>query len=116
MIALAALALLAATPTAAVAPLEVIAPGPQGPLAGTLLDPDPKAPAILIIPGSGPTDRDGNNPAGVAGGPYRQLAEALAAKGIATLRIDKRGMFGSKAALADPYRSTTSGYADDVHA
>ncbi|WP_353203626.1 alpha/beta fold hydrolase [Sphingomonas sp.] len=114
---LAVAALLAASPAvAAPPPVELTAPGPQGSLAGTLLDPDPTAPLVLIIPGSGPTDRDGNNPAGVAGGPYRQLAEALAAKGIATLRIDKRGLFGSRAAVADPNAATTAGYADDVQA
>lgn len=109
---------LAAPPAAAGAPtpVEITAPGPQGPLAGTLLDPDRAAPLVLIVPGSGPTDRDGNSPAGVAGGPYRQLAEALAVDGIASVRIDKRGMFGSKAAFADVYASTTQGYADDVHA
>ena len=92
-------AALAASPALAAppAPVELTAPGPEGPLAGTLLDPDGKAPLVLLIPGSGPTDRDGNNPLGVAGGPYRQLAEALAANGIGTLRIDKRGLFGSKA-------------------
>jgi hypothetical protein len=106
----------APVPASLPAPVEVTAPGPEGALAGTLLDPDSKAPVVLIIPGSGPTDRDGNNPMGVAGGPYRQLAEALAADGVASVRIDKRGMFGSKAALADVNASTTAGYAGDVHA
>ena len=117
---LSAVVLLAASPAFAApvapTPVELTAPGPQGPLGGTLLDPDTKAPLIMIIPGSGPTDRDGNNPIGVAGGPYRQLAEALAARGIATLRIDKRGMFGSKGAVADPNAATIAGYADDVEA
>ncbi|PTS82566.1 alpha/beta hydrolase [Sphingomonas sp. HMWF008] len=114
---LAIAALFVASPAvAAPTPVELTAPGPQGSLAGTLLDPDPKGPLVLIIPGSGPTDRDGNSPLGVAGGPYRQLAEALAAKGIATLRIDKRGLFGSEAAVADPNAATTGGYADDVQA
>ncbi|MES2097485.1 MAG: alpha/beta fold hydrolase [Pseudomonadota bacterium] len=109
---------LAAMPAAAqtLTPVELTAPGPEGPLAGTLIDPDPKAPLVVILPGSGPTDRDGNNRLGVAGGPYRQLAEALAAKGIATLRADKRGQFASKAAQADPYGATIAGYADDAHA
>jgi uncharacterized protein len=113
-----AVAALAASPASAAppAPVELTAPGPEGPLAGTLLDPDAKAPLVLLIPGSGPTDRDGNNPLGVAGGPYRQLAEALAAKGIATLRIDKRGLFGSKAAQADPNAVTAADYAADVQA
>ena len=71
-------------------PLE--APGPLGPLRGTLLSPaapdTPSAPVVLIVPGSGPTDRDGNNPLGVKASAYRLLAEGLAAKGIATVRID----------------------------
>jgi alpha-beta hydrolase superfamily lysophospholipase len=95
---------------------ELTVPGPQGPIAGTLVDPDGKGPAIVIIPGSGPTDRDGNNPLGVKAAPYRMLAEALAARGIATLRADKRGLFGSKAALADPSAVTIADYAGDAHA
>jgi pimeloyl-ACP methyl ester carboxylesterase len=110
-------ALVGATPAIAqTTPVELTAPGPEGALAGTLIDPDPTAPLVLILPGSGPTDRDGNNRIGVAGGPYRQLAEALAAKGIATLRIDKRGQFASKAAQADPYGASIAGYADDTRA
>ena len=113
-IAMAGAALLAAatTPTG----VEVTIPGPQGALAGTLVDPDKDAPAILIIPGSGPTDRDGNNPLGVKGGVYRQLAEALAAKGVATLRVDKRGLFGSKDAITDANDVTIAAYAADAHA
>ncbi|WP_066800330.1 alpha/beta hydrolase [Sphingomonas soli] len=99
-----------------VAPVEVTAPGPDGPLAGTLLDPGAPAPAILILPGSGPTDRDGNNPLGVAAASYRLLAEGLAERGIATLRIDKRGSFGSKAAATDPNAVTISDYANDARA
>lgn len=93
--AIAALAMLSLQPVGT----EVSAPGPQGPLRGTLLAPQAEARAtILIIPGSGATDRDGNNPMGVTAAPYRLLAEALAEQGIATVRIDKRGLFGSAAA------------------
>jgi hypothetical protein len=113
-IAMAGAALLAAAP--APVGVEVTISGPQGTLAGTLVDPGKDPPAILIIPGSGPTDRDGNNPLGVKGGVYRQLAEALAAKGVATLRIDKRGMFGSKAAIPDANDVTIAAYAADAHA
>ncbi len=60
-------------------------------LQGTLLAAGKHAPAALIIAGSGPTDRDGNNPLGVHGQTYKLLAEGLAAKGITTLRYDKRG-------------------------
>lgn len=94
--------------------VEVTAPGPIGPLAGTLIDPDPKGPLLLLLPGSGPTDRDGNSGMGVAGGPYRQLAEALAARGVGTLRVDKRGLGGSRGAVADGNRVTMADYAGDA--
>lgn len=113
------LAIVAVSAAAAPTPLvttELTVPGPQGPVAGTLVDPDGKGPAIVIIPGSGPTDRDGNNPLGVKAASYRMLAEALAARGIATLRADKRGLGASKAAMADPSAVTIADYAGDAHA
>lgn len=94
----------------------ITAPGPNAPLAGTLVDAGRSAPTVVIVPGSGPTDRDGNNPLGVTAAPYRLLAEALAGKGISTVRIDKRGMFGSKAAIADPNAVTIADYAGDARA
>lgn len=99
---------------AVVSAIPMTAPGPSGTLAGTLLDAGPKTPVVLIIPGSGPTDRDGNNPLGVTAAPYRLLAEALAAKGVSTVRIDKRGMFGSKEAISDPNKVTIGDYSSDT--
>jgi len=91
------------------------APGPTGPLKGTLLSPALKpTEVVLIVPGSGPTDRDGNNPMGVKASTYRLLAEGLAWRGIATLRIDKRGMFASAAAVKDANAVTIADYVDDV--
>ena len=93
------------------------APGPKGPLKGTLLTPNAKPTSVaLIIPGSGPTDRDGNNPPGVNASPYRLLAEGLASKGFATLRIDKRGMFASALAVDNANAVTIADYVDDVRA
>lgn len=109
---LAPLALLAASPDSS----EISAPGPLGPLAGTMIEADRDAPVVLILPGSGPTDRDGNNALGVKATPYRLLAEALAAQGISSVRIDKRGMLGSRAAIADPNAVTIADYAADVRA
>jgi len=100
---------------AAAAASAVSAPGPQGDLSGTLVDAGRNAPVVLIIPGSGPTDRDGNNPLGVTAAPYRLLAEALAERGVSTVRADKRGMFGSKAAAADANAVTIADYAADAH-
>jgi uncharacterized protein len=95
----------------------VQAPGPLGSLKGTMLAPAAgNAPMMLIIPGSGPTDRDGNNPHGVKASTYRLLAEGLAARGIGSVRIDKRGMFGSNAAVADGNAVTIDDYVADVRA
>ena len=66
---------------------------------GTLLMPADaagrKVPAVLIVQGSGPTDRDGNQPPNLRGDLMKQFAEALAARGIASLRYDKRGMYAN---------------------
>ncbi|HYC73455.1 alpha/beta hydrolase [Brevundimonas sp.] len=72
-------------------------PSQPAPLHGTLLTPESPRAVAVILPGSGPTDRDGNSPMGVSGGAYRLLAEALAEQGIATLRADKRGIAQSAA-------------------
>jgi pimeloyl-ACP methyl ester carboxylesterase len=93
----------------------VEAPGPLGPLKGTMLAPaSGVAPVVLIIPGSGPTDRDGDNRYGVKARTYRLLAEGLVARGVATVRIDKRGMFASAAAVTDGNDVTIGDYASDV--
>lgn len=97
-------------------PAELTAPGPLAPLHATLIDAGKGAPVVVIVPGSGPTDRDGNNPYGVKASTYRLLAEGLAARGISSVRIDKRGLFGSKAAIADPNAVTVADYAADVRA
>lgn len=62
-----------------------------GPLSGTLVKVDAPIASVLIIAGSGPTDRDGN----VAGLPgsnnsLKYVAEALRDQNIASLRFDKR--------------------------
>lgn len=99
---------------AAFAAQTIEAPGPQGALAGTFIDAGRGAPVVLIIPGSGLTDRDGNSPMGVTAGYLRQIAEGLAAQGVSSARVDKRGMFGSRAAQADANAVTVAAYADDV--
>ena len=111
-----ALLLAAALAAAASAERPLTAPGPLAPLSATLLDAGKRAPVVVIIPGSGPTDRDGNNPLGVTAASYRLLAQALARKGISSVRIDKRGMFGSKASIANGNDVTIAAYAADAHA
>lgn len=90
---------------------------PGGLVYGTLLLPpgSGKVPVLLLIAGSGPTDRDGNSPL-LAGGPasLRLLAEALAQNGIASVRYDKRGVGASRAAIADPRALRFDDYVDDA--
>lgn len=63
-------------------------------LAGTLMLPaktgSGSPPAVLLIAGSGPIDRDGNAP-GVSFDVQKALAYHLARNGVASFRYDKRG-------------------------
>ncbi|NEN24752.1 alpha/beta hydrolase [Cryomorpha ignava] len=72
---------------------EVIVVSDSIEIHGTLLCPEgtAKMPVVLIIAGSGPTDRDGNNPE-YKNNSLKMLAESLADSGIASLRYDKRGV------------------------
>jgi hypothetical protein len=71
----------------------------SGRLEGSLLRPGKTnaVPLVIIIAGSGPTDRDGNNPM-MKNHSLRMLAQGLADAGIASLRYDKRGVGGSLSA------------------
>ncbi|MDP9178846.1 MAG: alpha/beta hydrolase [Gemmatimonadota bacterium] len=73
-----------------------------GEIHGTLVLPAVRTPVpvALIIAGSGPTDRNGNSPAiPGANNSLRMLADGLAARGIASVRYDKRGIAASRAAM-----------------
>jgi len=59
-----------------------------------LPDMDIAVPVVLIIPGSGPTDRDGNNSL-MTNNSLKMLAIGLCENGIASLRYDKRGLKGN---------------------
>lgn len=48
--------------------------------------------AVLIVAGSGPTDRHGNSGAGLNTYSYKMLADELVEAGIAVMRYDKRGV------------------------
>jgi len=56
-------------------------------------------PVALIIGGSGPTDRDGNNPSDLKTDSYKELAHKLCGYNIATVLYDKRGIAKSWKAL-----------------
>jgi pimeloyl-ACP methyl ester carboxylesterase len=83
-------------------------------LAGTFAGPPagaPPGPAVLIIAGSGPTDRDGNGPY-VSTDMYRMLAAGLGGEGIRSLRYDKRGLGGSAGIREEDLRFDQ--YVDDA--
>jgi len=86
-----------------------------GILNGTLCVPKAKKaiPVALIIAGSGPTDRNGNNPV-MKNDALKKIAHGLAAKGIASLRYDKRGIAASAAAMKSEEELLFSHYADDA--
>lgn len=88
-----------------------------GTLYGTLTLPNDfqKGPMALIIAGSGPTDRDGNNPT-MRCDTYKLIAHALAKAGIASVRYDKRGIAHSAAAVERESDLRFDHYVDDASA
>ena len=76
-------------------------------LSATLTLPDVPAggarvPAVVLVAGSGPTDRDGNQPPLLWTGLLKQISATLADAGFASLRYDKRGQYRSGPAPRGP--------------
>jgi dipeptidyl aminopeptidase/acylaminoacyl peptidase len=97
---------------------EVLVKTPAGhTLAGTLTLPkgasrSKPVSAIVTVTGSGPQDRDEHIP--LEGfRPFRQIADSLARRGIAVLRMDDRGTGASGGTFKG---STTADFAEDVRA
>jgi dipeptidyl aminopeptidase/acylaminoacyl peptidase len=97
---------------------EVVVKTPAGhTLAGTLTLPKSAGrthpvSAIVTITGSGPQDRDEN--IGLPGfRPFRQIADSLARRGIAVLRMDDRGTGASGGTFKG---STSADFAEDARA
>lgn len=88
-----------------------------GVLAGTLTIPESESPraSVLIIAGSGPTDRDGNS-RGLPGNnnSLKYLAESLAGLNIASLRFDKRLIGDSASSLLAESDLRFDTYVDDA--
>ena len=77
--------------------LEVIVQG-QFPLAATLTIPkgrNEKYPLVVMVHGSGPTDRD-SNAKGMPMNIFKQLSDVVVSEGFASIRYDKRGVGASK--------------------
>ena len=85
-------------------------------LTGTLTLPTVRhgrVPAVVTITGSGTQDRDERISIVEGYRPFWQIADTLARRGIATLRLDDRGMNGSS---AGPANATSADYANDIRA
>ena len=88
----------------------------SGTLYGSLVLPksDKPVPVVLILSGSGPTDRDGNNPIGGRNDALKKLAWRLAQSNIASVRFDKRGIAQSQPATPDERQLSVDKYVDDA--
>jgi uncharacterized protein len=71
---------------------------------------------VLIIAGSGPTDRNGNSGAAVTANSYKILADSLLQHNIASLRYDKRGIAESTDAGTKEEELSFENYIDDAAA
>lgn len=89
----------------------------DGNIFGTLLIPTATqpVPVVLIHAGSGPTDRNGNNPQ-MKNNSLQMLAEGLQKNGIASLRFDKRGIAASSGAGKKEADLRFNDYVDDTKA
>lgn len=89
----------------------------SGNIEGSLVIPEGKGkfPLAIIIAGSGPTDRDGNNTA-MKNNSNKYLAYDLAENGIASLRYDKRGVAQSVGAAKKEADLRFDDFVDDAKA
>ena len=71
-------------------------------------------PVVLIIAGSGPTDRDSNNAYGLLTDSSKMIAYELAQNGIASVRYDKRGIGESSKAIKSEEDLVFDDYIDDA--
>ena len=87
----------------------------NGIISGSLLVPQShkNMPVALIISGSGPTDRNGNNMM-MTNNALLLLAHGLAENGIASLRYDKRGVGESKEAIVQESNLRFNTYVEDA--
>jgi len=94
---------------------NIVLKSPTGDIFGTLLIPDHPipVPVVLIIAGSGPTDRDGNQPS-MKNNSLKYLSEGLEQHNIASLRFDKRGIGESQAAGGKEEDLRFENYIEDV--
>jgi len=95
--------------------INIVIPIQSGKLFGTLISPtiNKKLPLVIIIAGSGPTDRNGNQQ-GMFTNAYKLMADDLFIQNIATFRYDKRMIGESKGINTKEEDLRFDDYIDDV--
>uniref|UniRef100_UPI003D9FE122 alpha/beta hydrolase n=2 Tax=Xanthomonas oryzae TaxID=347 RepID=UPI003D9FE122 len=106
------LILLAAAKAAHAAEADWSIAGVRGTLSGSFQEATPGAPIVIVVPGSGPSDRNGNV-GRLRPDTYRLLADDLSKAEISTLRYDKYGV-GKSSALKEEKPPSIGDQAEDV--
>jgi alpha-beta hydrolase superfamily lysophospholipase len=95
---------------------NIVYKAPEGSIYGTLVMPaniKGKVPVVLVIAGSGATDRNGNQ-TGITSNAYQMIADSLKNYGIASVRYDKRGVGESAAIVKTESELLFSNMVDDA--
>ncbi len=95
---------------------DMVLSTPTGKIYGSLAMPEgaKKVPVVLLIAGSGPTDRNCNSDLNLKTNAFKMLADSLKQVGIASVRYDKRGVGESAAALNSKSSLLFGTYIDDA--
>lgn len=96
---------------------NIFLPSPKGNIYGTIKIPSnvqKQIPVVLIIAGSGPTDRNGNQAPSLNTNTYQMIADSLLKAGIASLCYDKRGVGESAGALVSESEIVFEDYIHDA--
>ena len=92
-------------------------PRDWGTISASLDRPSPDSDtAVLIIAGSGATDRNGNSGASLKTDTYKMLSDELVAEGFSVMRYDKRAIGLSTIPMEDVPNLTYDNYIDDARA
>ncbi len=105
--------LIAAITTLYASEQSVAIPTPWGAISATLATAESDT-VVLIVAGSGPTDRNGNSGLSLNGYTYKMLSDGLVRSGYDVLRYDKRGVGESRYAAEDVSYLVFEDFVDDA--